>query len=111
MVNSSDNTAFIGIVFGFGFSLSLMWMRTRFLWFPLHPVGFLISSDWGMAYLWTCMLLCWAIKLAVLKVFGLKGVLKLRYFSFGLILGDFLAGGLWSFISIIFQKQMYNFWP
>ena len=102
---------FIGIVFGFGFSLSLMWMRTRFLWFPLHPVGFLISSDWGMAYLWTCMLLCWAIKLAVLKVFGLKGVLKLRYFSFGLILGDFLAGGLWSFISIIFQKQMYNFWP
>jgi len=101
----------IGLSVGFGFSVVLMWMRTRFLWFPLHPVGFLISSDWGMAYLWTCMLVCWTVKLTILKVLGLKAMRKLRYFAFGLILGDFVTGGLWSLISIITQKQMYNFWP
>ena len=101
----------IGLSVGFGFSVVLMWMRTRFLWFPLHPVGFLISSDWGMAYLWTCMLVCWIVKLTILKVWGLKAMRKLRYFAFGLILGDFVTGGLWSLISIITQKQMYNFWP
>ena len=101
----------IGLSVGFGFSVVLMWMRTRFLWFPFHPVGFLISSDWGMAYLWTCMLVCWIVKLTILKVWGLKAMRKLRYFAFGLILGDFVTGGLWSLISIITQKQMYNFWP
>jgi len=101
----------LGVLLGFSFSVILMWMRTRFLWFSLHPVGFLVSSDWGMAYLWTCMLVCWLVKLTVLKLFGLKAIQKLRFFAFGLILGDFLAGGLWSLISIISRKQMYNFWP
>ena len=107
----ADPLPLVGVIAGFGFSLALMWMRTRFLWFPLHPVGFMISSDWGMAYLWTCMLACWMVKLTLLKVFGLKAMRELRYLAFGLILGDFVAGGIWSLISIITQKQMYNFWP
>jgi len=86
-------------------------MRTHFLWWPFHPVGFVISSDWGMAYLRTCVLISWSIKWAVLRIGEFSAAQHLTRFAIGLILGDFVVGGLWSSTSIITQKQMYNFWP
>ena len=103
--------AILAIILGALFSGLLIFMRTRFLWWPFHPVGFVISSDWGMAYLWTCLLVSWLIKWAVLRIGGFSSAQHLTRFAIGLILGDFVIGGLWSSISIITQRQMYNFWP
>ena len=46
-----------GIVFGLLFSTLLMFMRARFFWWPFHPIGFVVSSDWGNAV--SVEFVCW----------------------------------------------------
>lgn len=106
-----DYYAVGGIAFGFTFALMLSLMRARFLWWPFHPIGFVISSDWGMRYLWSCMLVSSIIKWGVLRFGGRKLARKLVTLAIGLMLGDFIVGGMWSLIGVFTKKQMYNFWP
>jgi len=35
----------------------LMFLRTRFLWWTLHPLGYVLARDWGMYNLWSCIFL------------------------------------------------------
>ena len=100
-----------GIVFGLLFSTLLMFMRARFFWWPFHPIGFVVSSDWGMRYLWSCMLVSSIIKWGVLKIGGPRASQQLVMFAIGLMLGDFTVGGIWSLVSVVTQQPMYNFWP
>ena len=100
-----------GIAFGLVFALVLSFMRARFLWWPFHPIGFVISSDWGMRYLWSCMLVSSVIKWGVLKFGGRRAARQLIMLAIGLMLGDFTIGGLWSLIGVFAKMPMYNFWP
>ena len=100
-----------GIVFGLLFSTLLMFMRARFFWWPFHPIGFVVSSDWGMRYLWSCMLVSSIVKWSVLRISGPRASQQLVMFAVGLMLGDFTVGGIWSLISVVTQQPMYNFWP
>ncbi len=100
-----------GILFGLSFSTILMFMRARFFWWPFHPLGFVVSSDWGMRYLWSCMLVSSLAKWAMLRIAGPRASQRLVMFAIGLMLGDFTVGGIWSLISVVTQQPMYNFWP
>lgn len=100
-----------GVTFGFMFALALSFMRGRFLWWPFHPIGFVISSDWGMRYLWSCMLVSSTIKWFVLRFGGRRAARQLVMLSLGLMLGDFVIGGLWSLAGVFTRTPMYNFWP
>ena len=100
-----------GVAFGFMFALILSFMRGRFLWWPFHPIGFVISSDWGMRYLWSCMLVSSTIKWFVLRFGGRRAARQLVMLSLGLMLGDFFVGGLWSLAGVFSKSPMYNFWP
>lgn len=106
-----DYYAVGGIAFGFVFALMLSFMRARFLWWPFHPIGFVISSDWGMRYLWSCMLVSSVIKWGVLRFGGRRAARQLVSLAIGLMLGDFAVGGLWSLIGVFSKTPMYNFWP
>ncbi|MCD6505322.1 hypothetical protein J7M22_01735 [Candidatus Poribacteria bacterium] len=101
----------MGVLWGFLFSVILMILRSRFFWWPLHPLGFVISSDWGMRYLWSCMLISSTVKWLVLRFGGRKASHRLYSFAIGLILGDFTVGGIWSLLGVAIGKPMYNFWP
>ena len=100
-----------GIVFGLLFSLALTFMRARFLRWPFHPIGFVISSDWGMRYLWSCMLVSSVVKWGVLRFGGRKASQQLVMLAIGLMLGDFAVGGIWSLLGVFTKTPMYNFWP
>jgi len=101
----------MGIIFGLLFSLVIAFMRAKFIWWPFHPIGFVICSDWGMRYLWSCMLVSSIVKWAVLKTGGQKASQQLIMFAIGLMLGDFTIGGLWSLTSVFARTPMYNFCP
>ena len=100
-----------GIAFGLLFSLVLTSMRSRFLWWPFHPIGFVICSDWGMRYLWSCMLVSSVVKWGVLRFGGRRAAQQLVMLAIGLMLGDFTVGGLWSLLGVFTKTPMYNFWP
>ena len=81
--------------------LFLMFMRARFLWWPLHPIGFAIGPVWIMDHIWFTIFLAWLIKGVVVRYGGLKLFQKLRPLFLGLILGQFTCNGAWILIDAV----------
>ena len=99
---------FIGI--GLFFSLIMMFFRVRFLWWPLHPVGYVLSSSgWIINYIWFSFLLSWFIKWLILKHGGIKTYRSAIPFFLGLILGEYTVGCLWNLMGIILGFHTYGF--
>jgi hypothetical protein len=96
---------------GTGFVLLLNLLRARIIGFPFHPVGYAVASSWGMSVLWVPMLIAWVAKLILLRYGGLALYRKALPFFFGVILGECLAGSLWSLLGIWGGIPTYAFWP
>ena len=79
-----------------GFVMTLLMMaRHRFIWWPLHPLGFVVSPGWAMDSVWFSVFLAWIIKVVVLKYGGPTVYAKTRPFFLGIVLGQFVVGGMW----------------
>jgi hypothetical protein len=104
---------------GFGAlaAMAMMWMRTRFLWWPFHPAGYAISLTFGAEYYWSAIMLSTLIKFIVLRYGGYKLNRQMMPFMFGLILGEYLVGAGWSFLSVLLNSgrliniRTYDFCP
>jgi hypothetical protein len=79
----------------------LMLLRTRFLWFPFHPIGFAIGPIWIMDHIWVTVFLAWAMKLSILRWGGVRLYRTARPFFLGLILGQFTCNGSWLIVDTI----------
>ena len=97
-------------VFGFTFTVFMLVMRVRFLWWTLHPVGYAVSGRWGIGRIWFPLLIASTVKWIALRFSGLRGYRKSIPFFFGLILGDFVLGSIWATIGLIFHIPVYVFW-
>ena len=73
----------------------LMFARHRLLWWPIHPLGFPISTIWMTNYISFSVFLAWLIKSVILKYGGPSLYQKARPFFLGLILGQFVCAGGW----------------
>ena len=82
-------------IFGGGCMVLLMLARHRFIWWPLHPLGFVVGYGWTMHNIWFSVFLAWLIKVVVLKYGGPKVYRLTRPFFLGIILGQFVVGGFW----------------
>ena len=107
--HDSIGMGFAGI--GLGLTSALMILRARFLWWPLHPLGYAMANSWGMSNLWSCLLVVWAIKLLILRHGGLKSYRCAIPFFLGMALGDYIFGSAWSIGSILTNTTLYQFWP
>lgn len=83
---------------GAGVMALLMLARHRFLWWPIHPLGFPISTIWMTNYISFSVFLAWLIKSVVLKYGGPRLYRQTRPFFLGLILGQFSCAGFWLII-------------
>jgi len=82
-------------------------LRLQFIWFPLHPVGFVVSSSWGMNPFWFSVFLSWLLKFIILRYGGLKTYRKNTPFFLGLILGEFIADSGISIAGTLMKAQTY----
>jgi hypothetical protein len=94
----------------FLFSVLLLLLRVRVLWWPLHPVGYALSYWWAMNLIWFPLLISSLIKFIILRYAGLRAYRKAVPFFFGLVLGEYLVGGFWSLLGIALGRRMYAFW-
>lgn len=85
-------------------------MRTRFIWWPLHPAGYAVSNSWGMATVWFPLFLVWGVKGLLLRHGGLGMYRKGMPFFLGLMMGDFMIGSLLSVFGTAFNTRVYAFW-
>jgi hypothetical protein len=97
---------------GFGSALTffLMFMRRGFLWWPFHPLGYVVTQgDWGIKYLWFSVFVSFIIKQRLLSYGGVRAYRKALPVFMGLILGDFVAGSLWHIVGWILNITTYSF--
>ena len=100
---------FMGV--GFLLTALMMVVRAKFLWWPLHPLGYAMANSWGMYNLWCCLLVAWFLKAIVLKHGGLQSYRQAIPFFLGIALGDYVLGSIWSIASIATNTPLYQFWP
>lgn len=101
----------IAALIGMSFTFGLNALRLRIIGFPFHPVGYAIASSWGMSVLWVPMLLAWIIKGVLLRYGGLGLYRRSLPFFYGVIVGECVAGSLWSLFGVITGLPTYGFWP
>ena len=79
----------------------LMYARHRFLWWPVHYLGFPIGATYMISSTWFSIMIGWALKAVILKYGGVTLYKRLRPFFLGLILGQISCSGFWTVIDFI----------
>jgi len=86
----STSTVFEGMFVGAIITIALSLLRSRFVWMPLHPLGFAMATSVGIAWWgsWNAFVFAWVAKYLTLRVGGSK-----LYENYGIpLVGGFLAG-------------------
>ena len=100
---------FMGI--GFLFMVMLVYLRIKFFWLPLHPLGYAMAGNGEIGDLWAPLLVCLLLKWLILKYGGIRSYRRAVPFFLGLVLGDYLMGIAWSLLSIALNINTYQFYP
>jgi hypothetical protein len=106
-------TAATGV--GFVIALTLTILRSVFLRFPLHPLGYVIGTAYGIhTPFWGPFLTVWAVKSLILKLGGSNLYKRLTPIFLGLILGHFFTAGIvWTTWSLFISEEVskrYHLW-
>ncbi len=87
------------VLVGLLVTIALFAMRARFASWPLHPVGYAIAGTRSMAAQWFPFLLAWLCKTLILHYGGPNFYRQALPFFLGLVVGDFINGGLYTLIA------------
>jgi len=114
MEQETDGNVIRPIFFGVGlaFTLLLVVMRTLYVWWPLHPLGYALSASWSLIVFWFPIFVTWLIKTLILRYGGMKLYRQAMPFFLGLILGEFAMAVAWATFSCLTQLPAPFFpWP
>lgn len=106
---SVDYVAFLAMGVGLLFTLLLALLRMSLFWWPLHPAGYAVASNWSINLFWFSIFISWALKWHILRHGGLTLHRKSIPFFMGLILGEFIVGGLWMMRGAFLGVPTYKF--
>lgn len=85
------------VVGGLG-TYALMLARSRFVWFTLHPIGYLMGLTYPMHLLWFSTFLGWFCKVLVMRFGGADTYRKAAPLFLGLVLGEVATMLFWLLI-------------
>lgn len=103
----TDVPGTFAVAFGFLITTALMLLRTRLTWFSFHPVGYAMANTNTMNQVWLPFFLAWLLKVVVLRYGGMRLYRQTLPFFYGLIIGDFIAGGLTTLIGCFTGINVY----
>ena len=95
---------------GAGLMVVLVIGYHRFYWWPLHPIGYLTCYSSAMRILWFSFFIGWVCNALCMRYGGVVLFKKVRYIFIGLIIGDFLMGGIWALVGL-FADASYQVLP
>lgn len=107
----TDLTAIIFMLAGGIFTLALILARMKFMWWPLHPAGYALSTGFGVEYFWSCLIISSMLKWFFLKLGGVSSYRQAILLFFGVILGEYCVGAFWSVLSVVIGQPIYDFAP
>ena len=86
---------YISTIAGAAIVAGLAWLRVNFVWWPVHPLGFVMATSWASLNLWFSLFLGWFFKLVTIRYTGLRGYVQFRPLFLGIVMGDVLGAVLW----------------
>lgn len=89
---------------------AMIFARSRLLWFPLHPLGYIMAPSFPMNQLWFSIFAGWLIKTQVMRYGGNDTHQQLRPMMIGLILGNLVAMVCWMLYGFRAGTQI-SYWP
>jgi hypothetical protein len=87
------NVGWVGL--GAALTYGMMLARSRYLWFPFHPIGYLMSLTYPMNQLWFSIFVGWLCKVLITRFGGSDIYRKTTPLFMGLALGDVLSMLFW----------------
>ena len=87
------NLGWLGL--GIALTYGMMLARSRFAWFPLHPIGLLLAQSYPIASIWFSIFLGWLFKVLITKFGGTDSYRKGVPLFLGLALGDVMMMIFW----------------
>ncbi len=88
---------------------ALMLLRTHITWWPLNPIGYVLSNNPTGEVFWFAYFCAWLIKTLIVRYGGIRLYRKTIPFALGIALGDMIIQGFWSALSSIFNLPVYQF--
>ena len=88
------------MLLGAGITGFLLIMQRQFMWWQLHPIGYVMGAVYSSYFLWSCMFIGWFLKYLALKSGGLGSYRRLRPLFMGFIVGEFGIVGIWMVIGM-----------
>lgn len=89
--NTGHTQDFLWMAFGIIGVVALSALRFRFLWWPLHPVLFLVWGTWTSMVVWMSFLFGWIVKELIVRYGGGHTYQRLKPLFIGLIMGEIAA--------------------
>ncbi len=97
---------------GLGLAMLMLWLRAKYLRFPLNPVGLALAGTFG-GPIWFAVFMAWLAKTIVLRLGGAHAFRQLTPAFLGLAIGHFLmAGGIWGIVGAVNEEvaKRYLLW-
>ncbi len=91
--NYLTNWLWVGV--GAFATVGMMFARSRFAWFPLHPLGLIMMVPFAMHAMWLSIFLGWLFKTLITKFGGSDSYRKGVPLFLGLALGDIVMVVFW----------------
>ena len=107
----TDSARITASLVGMAVVLLLGLLRTRFTWWPLHPIGYAVGSTDTMTWIWFPVLLGWLVKVLILRYGGVKVYRQALPFFIGLVLGDYTISCLWALYFLASGHAGYRTFP
>ena len=106
-----DSGALTGMIGGGIVVLALSFLRQTFVWWPFHPIGYVLAGTQSMDYMWCPFFSGWLLKLVTLRYGGIRIYRQALPFFLGLILGDYIVPTLWGLWGMALRTQVYTAFP
>jgi hypothetical protein len=94
-LNTSYSGNWFWVAVGALATIGMMAARSRFTWFPFHPIGLVMCVPFAMHAMWLSILLGWACKVIITRFGGSDTYRKTTPFFLGIVLGDIMMVVFW----------------
>jgi len=88
----------------------LIFLRYRFLWWRIHPLGYAMTTSWAPYTVWFSFFWGWLLKYLILKAFGFRGYRQFRPLFLGMVIGETLIAGFWVIVGLL-TRVPYQIMP
>ncbi len=105
-MNVSQNVDAKGLTIGAAITGVVAFLRMKFMWFPLHPIGYVLASSFFMRGAWFILFLAWLARLVLFRLGGAQVIRRgLVPFCVGMFLGCVASIVVFDVVGICLRLQ------